>query len=71
MKTLDDAPLKIEQPRTVPLDTFGDQPFIYRRTKEGGYRLYSVGDNLKDDAGATFDSEPKGDDILLAVPVPR
>lgn len=53
----------------VPLDPFGDQPLIYRRTEEGGYRLYSVGENLKDDGGATADSEPKGDDVLLAVPV--
>ena len=32
----------------VPLDPFGDQPFQYRRTDEGGYRLYSVGENLAD-----------------------
>ena len=51
----------------VPLDPFGDGPLIYRRTEEGGYRLYSVGENLKDDGGATYESEPQGDDILLEV----
>jgi hypothetical protein len=55
----------------VPLDPFGDQPFIYRSTGEGGFRLYSVGQNLKDDGGATPESEPKGDDVLLTVPVHR
>jgi hypothetical protein len=55
----------------VPLDPFGDQPFIYRGTGEGGFRLYSVGQNLKDDGGATAESEPKGDDILLTVPAHR
>ncbi len=51
----------------VPLDPFGDQPFVYRHTGEAGYRLYSVGENLKDDGGATLDSVPKGDDFLLEV----
>jgi hypothetical protein len=51
---------------SAPLDPFGDQPFIYHRTEQGGYQLYSVGENLADDGGATTDSEPKGDDILLA-----
>jgi hypothetical protein len=51
----------------VSLDPFGDRPFLYQRSAEG-YRIYSVGENLKDDGGATAESEPKGDDLLLAVP---
>lgn len=54
----------------APLDPFGDQPFLYRRKDDGGYVLFSVGDNLADDGGATADSEPKGDDIRLEIPSP-
>ena len=47
----------------IPLDPFLDEPFRYERT-ESGYRLYSVGDNMTDDGGLTYDSEPRGDDII-------
>lgn len=44
----------------VPTDPFTDAPFVYART-EGGYRLYSVGPNMKDDGGT--DQVP-ADDVL-------
>ena len=40
------APVYIE---TVPLDPFTGKPFIYRLLPEGGFVLYSVGLNEKDD----------------------
>jgi len=36
--------------RTIPLDPFGEQPMRYR-LEEGGFLVYSVGDNLVDDNG--------------------
>jgi hypothetical protein len=42
----------------VPTDPFTGAPFVYART-EGGYRLYSVGPNMKDDGGT--DREPADD----------
>ena len=42
----------------VPTDPFTDAPFVYARTADG-YRLYSVGPNMKDDGGA--DHEPADD----------
>jgi hypothetical protein len=53
----------------MPLDPFVDRPFHYERSAEG-FRLYSVGDNMIDDGGRTFDSEPRGDDILIETPRP-
>lgn len=51
----------------IPLDPFLDEPFHYERTATG-YRLYSVGDNMIDDGGRTYSSEPYGDDILVETP---
>jgi hypothetical protein len=54
------------------LDSFTDLPFHYRRTDTDGFLLYSVGDNMQDDGGATSDSRPRADDLAIAVPiVPR
>jgi hypothetical protein len=50
---------------TVPTDPFTDRPMVYRRDGDAGYLLYSVGDNQTDDDGATYDSDPRGDDIVL------
>ncbi len=38
---------------TVPRDIIGGKPLIYRRTEDGGFILYSVGWNEKDDGGST------------------
>jgi type II secretory pathway pseudopilin PulG len=46
--------------KTMPVDFFSDKsdkPFMYK-TEGNGYTLYSVGENMKDDAG-------KGDDIVI------
>ena len=51
----------------LPLDPHTGQPFIYQRTDDGGFRLYSVGENLQDDGGASFDDDPRGDDIIIVV----
>lgn len=48
---------------SIPLDLYSGRDLIYRRVGERGYSLYSVGQNGIDDGGATFDSEPAGDDI--------
>lgn len=42
--------LKPEYVSTITLDPFSGNPFVYSRT-EGGYQLYSVGPNVKDDKG--------------------
>jgi hypothetical protein len=48
----------------IPLDRCNDQPLVYRRTG-AGYLLYSVGTNGVDEGGATFDSNPRGDDLVV------
>ncbi len=49
----------------TPRDLFTDMPLQYRRTN-GGYVLYSVGPNMKDDGGS--DDEEKGhDDIVIRI----
>lgn len=35
----------------LPLDAYSGQPFRYQRTSPQHYRLYSVGENLRDDGG--------------------
>ena len=45
----------------LPHDLIGGQPFRYRRTEAGGYLLYSVGWNEKDDGGVTGKSREEGD----------
>jgi hypothetical protein len=59
------APRYIAQ---VPPDPFTDQPLHYQRRKDG-FLLYSDGANGKDDQGATFSSDPRGDDIVIRVPL--
>lgn len=39
----------------VPSDLYSDKPFIYERKPDGGYLLYSVFENEKDDAGTDRD----------------
>jgi hypothetical protein len=64
---LDDlVPKHISQ---VPKDRYSEKPFLYKR-QGTGFLLYSVGDNGVDDGGKTFDSDPRGDDITIQIPVP-
>lgn len=53
----------------VPQDLFNAQPLKYERT-EDGYRFYSIGQNEKDDEGRSFDDNPRGDDLVVRMPVP-
>ncbi len=51
----------------VPVDVFGGQPVIYKKT-DTGYLLYSVGANGIDDGGQLLSDEPRGDDIGIRLP---
>ena len=54
----------------VPTDVFSAAGFHYRAV-EGGYRLWSIGPNGRDDGGEGRDIEDyegDGDDLLLATP---
>jgi hypothetical protein len=53
----------------VPNDLFNGKPLKYERTTEG-YRFYSVGQNGQDDEGRSFDDHPKGDDLVIRMPMP-
>jgi hypothetical protein len=54
----------------VPADLFSGQALIYRPSDKG-YLLYSVGVNAKDDGGRSFDDDPPGDDLTVAMPLPE
>jgi hypothetical protein len=50
----------------VPIDVFSGKPLVYRAAN-GGYLLYSVGINAKDDSGASSKAAD-ADDILVRIP---
>lgn len=52
--------------KEIPTDRYSGKAPIYRRGS-GGYVLYSVGADQKDDKGRTFDSTPRGDDVVIKV----
>jgi hypothetical protein len=54
----------------VPGDLFSGTALVYLPT-ETGYRLYSVGANGTDDGGRSYDDEPRGDDLVVRMPVPE
>jgi hypothetical protein len=54
----------------IPDDLFSGQPLIYRLEGDG-YLLYSVGVNGIDDGGQGYDDDPKGDDLVIRMPVPE
>ncbi|HEV3236672.1 MAG TPA: hypothetical protein VGZ25_06760 [Gemmataceae bacterium] len=54
----------------IPDDIFSGNPLIYRPVDKG-YLLYSVGPNGKDDDGRSLEDEPRGDDIIVRMPVPE
>ncbi|HLW65872.1 MAG TPA: hypothetical protein VKS79_11170 [Gemmataceae bacterium] len=54
----------------IPDDLFSGQPLIYRLEGDG-YLLYSVGVNGIDDGGQGYDDDPKGDDLVVRMPVPE
>ena len=47
----------------IPLDIYSGKPLRYRRVRGGGFELYSVGMNGKDDGGHTF--EDGFDDLVI------
>ncbi len=53
----------------IPNDLFTGQTLKYAKTAEG-YRFYSVGDNEQDEEGRSFDDTPRGDDLVVRMPVP-
>jgi membrane protease YdiL (CAAX protease family) len=56
--------------REVPSDIFNDADLHYRR-EGGGYLLYSVGINGKDDGGRSYDDRKQGeewDDLVVRMP---
>ncbi|MCD6052166.1 MAG: Bacterial type secretion system protein [Verrucomicrobia bacterium] len=52
----------------APMDPFNEQPLLYRSTQTG-FRIYSAGENGKDDGGQTRaeKSYPENDDMVFAV----
>jgi hypothetical protein len=68
----------------VPTDLYSEKPFIYKRMPDGGYLLYSVFENGKDDGGSDLHGEiVKGEwveeagdanldgDLVIRVPLPK
>jgi hypothetical protein len=53
----------------VPDDIFSGKALIYRPS-EGGYLLYSVGENGKGEGGHWYDDDPPGDDPRVRLPLP-
>jgi type II secretory pathway pseudopilin PulG len=68
-------PLKLDElaPKYVKqaaIDPMWGEPFTYKQT-DGGYLLYSVGQNGKDDGGRTADDDHGSDDLVIRVPANR
>lgn len=53
-----------------PTDAFTGKPLPYRREGDG-FILYSVGVNEEDDNGQSYDDNPKGDDLVVRLPLPE
>lgn len=49
----------------IPQDLYTDDTLKYRVVGKD-YLLYSVGSNMRDDKGQTFDSQPPADDIVIS-----
>jgi RNA polymerase sigma factor (sigma-70 family) len=54
----------------VPTDLFSGQTLLYRPSDKG-YLLYSVGANGVDEEGRGADDTPRGDDLVIRVPLPE
>jgi hypothetical protein len=54
----------------VPDDLFSGKALLYRPAA-GGYLLYSVGANGRDDQGRSYDDDPPGDDLPVRMPLPK
>ncbi len=58
--------LKLTYLEKLPVDPFSGRPFVYRK-KDGGYILYSVGPNGRDDGGVPGHPGDRTDDIVWSV----
>ncbi len=54
---------------TIPLDSFSGEPLIYQPDATG-YLLYSVGINGEDEGGRSYSDLPRGDDLVVRMPLP-
>ena len=54
----------------VPNDLFSGKALVYRPS-EKGYLFYSVGVNGKDEQGRSYDDDPRGDDLVVRMPLPE
>ena len=71
----DSYPAKLDQlvPDFVskpPTDAFSGKALTYRREGDG-FILYSVGVNEEDDNGQSHYDDPKGDDLVVRLPLPE
>jgi hypothetical protein len=53
--------------KSVPLDPMWGEPFIYVKPN-GGYRLYGLGKNGRDDTGRTTNAFDDADDLTITAP---
>ena len=61
-------PILPPEPFVHPDDLFAGKTLIYRPNGKG-YTFYSIGENKQDDAGRSFDDNPKGDDLIVRMPL--
>ena len=54
---------------TIPLDSFSGEQLIYEPDATG-YLLYSVGINGEDEGGRSYSDLPRGDDLVIRMPLP-
>jgi hypothetical protein len=55
---------------SVPIDMFSGKALVFRPNATG-YLLYSVGINGQDDQGRGYDDDPRGDDLVVRMPLPK
>jgi hypothetical protein len=53
----------------APTDVFTGKTLQYRREGDG-FLIYSVGVNLDDENGLSYDDDPAGDDLVVRLPIP-
>lgn len=56
--------------KELPKDPFNGKDYIYKPVKDG-FKLYSVGQNFRDDGGVEPKRFSKNGDIVLEVPLPK